>query len=180
MRDAPPGHGWSCGKYTQTVRWLIIAAVLIAPTLGFADEETGQCWDCLQRLALEFPEKNRHEDPSFKDGLSPNSVVGSFARCSLDDSEIPTLQRIIGVFTDARFEKDRVGYVREHLKAIPDLTDGERAGLAGGAWLDLSTTLGVITNRNCRILFQSQFDAGASREWLLQVVKAGRAMRTTP
>jgi hypothetical protein len=59
---------------------------------------------------MEFPEKNPQEDPFYEDELSPGSVVGAFAKCSLDDSEIPVLQQIISVFTDALFRKDGVSY----------------------------------------------------------------------
>jgi hypothetical protein len=162
------------------LRGLVITVFLLVAHHASAAEANRQCWDCLERLAMEFPEKNPQEDPFFEDGLSPGSVVGAFAKCDLDDSEIPVLHRIIGVFTDALFEKDGVAYVREHLKEIPDLSDEDRRKLVDGARQDLSTTLGFITNRNCRILFQSQFDAGASRAWLLQVAKAGRATQIAP
>ena len=164
----------------RTMLWLAAVAVLIPPSAGLADEENHQCWDCLQRLAMEFPEKNPQEDPFFEDALPPSSAVGAFVKCSLDDSEIPVLQQIISVFTDALFKKDGVSYVREHLKGIPDLSDEDRAKLVDGARQDLSTTRGFITNRNCRILFQSQLDIGASRAWLLQVVQAGRARQMSP
>jgi len=164
----------------RTMLWLAAVAVLIPPSAGLADEENRQCWDCLERLAMQFPEKNPQEDPFYEDELSPGSVVGAFVKCSLDDSEIPVLQQIISVFTDALFRKDGVSYVREHLKGIPDVSDEDRAKLVDGARQDLSTTLGFITNRNCRILFQSQLDIGASRAWLLQVVQAGRARQMSP
>ena len=160
--------------------WLAVVAVLIPSSAGLADEENRQCWDCLERLAMEFPEKNPQEDPFFEDALSPSSVVGAFVKCSLDDTEFPVLQQIINVFTDALFKKDGVSYVREHLKGIPDVSDEDQAKLVDGARQDLSTTRGFITNRNCRILFQSQLDIGASRAWLLQVVQAGRARQMSP
>ena len=117
----------------RTMLWLAVVAVLIPPSAGWADEENRQCWDCLKRLAMEFPEKNPQEDPFFEDGISPNSVVGAFVKCSLDDTEIPVLQQIINVFTDALFTKDGLSYVREHLKGIPDLGDEDRAKLVDGA-----------------------------------------------
>jgi hypothetical protein len=159
---------------------LVLAGCLLGTNRVAAQDDNRQCWDCLERLAMTFPEKNPQEDPFFEDGLSPGSVVGAFAKCSLDDSEIPVLQRIIGVLSDALFEKDPLAYVREHLKQIPDLSDADQAKLVDGARQDLSTTLGAITNRNCRIMFQSQFDTGASRAWLLQVIKAGRARQMAP
>lgn len=162
------------------LRGLAVVTFLLIPRWSSADEENRQCWDCLARLAMEFPEKNPQEDPFFESGLPVASAVGAFNKCSLDDTEIPTLRRIIAVFSDALTGKDGVGYVREHLKGIPALNDEEQAKLVDGARQDLSTTLGFITNRNCRILFQSQFDTGASRDWLLQVVKAGRAMQMAP
>ena len=164
----------------RTMLWLAVVAVLIPPSAGLADEESRQCWDCLQRLAMEFPEKNPQEDPFFEDGLPPGSAVGAFVKCSLDDTQIPVLQQIISVFSDALFRQDGVSYVREHLKAIPDLSDEDRAKLVDGARQDLSTTLGFITNRNCRILFQSQLIIGASRAWLLQVIQAGRVRQMSP
>lgn len=129
---------------------------------------------------MQFPEKNPQEDPFFEDEASVASAVGAFEKCSLDDTEIPTLRRIIGVFSDALLVKDGVAYVREHLKAIAELSDEDRAKLVDGARQDLSTTLGYLTNRNCRILFQSQFDTGASRAWLLRVIQAGRAWQMAP
>jgi len=164
----------------EMLRGLVAVSCLLVPCRSSADEENRQCWDCLKRLAMDFPEKNPQEDPFLEDGLSVASVVGAFGKCSLDDSEIATLRRIIGVFSDALFEKDGVAYVREHLKAIPNLSNEDRAKLVDGARQDLSTTLGFLTNRNCRILLQSQFDTGVSRTWLLQVVQAGRAMQMAP
>jgi hypothetical protein len=134
------------------------AVVLEMPCRSSADEENRQCWDCLERLAMDFPEKNPQEDPFLEDGLSVASVVGAFEKCSLDDSESATLRRIIGVFNDALSQKDGVAYVREHLNAIPNLSNEDRAKLVDGARQDLSTTLGFLTNRNCRILLQFQFD----------------------
>ena len=164
----------------EMLRGLVAVSCLLVPCRSSADEENRQCWDCLERLAMDFPEKNPQEDPLLEDGLSVASVVGAFEKCSLDDSEIATLRRIIGVFSDALFEKDGVAYVREHLNAIPNLGNEDRAKLVHGARQDLSTTLGFLTNRNCRILLQSQFDTGASRTWLLQVVQAGRAVQMAP
>ena len=164
----------------RTMLWLAAVAVLIPSSAGLADEGNRQCWDCLKRLAMEFPEKNPQEDPFFEDGLPPYSAVGAFVKCSLDDTEIPVLQQVISVFTDALFKKDGVSYVREHLKGIPNLSDEDQAKLVDGARQDLSTTLGFITNRNCRILFQSQLTIGASRAWLLQVIQAGRARQMSP
>ena len=164
----------------EMLRGLVAVSCLLVPCRSSADEENRQCWDCLERLAMDFPEKNPQEDPFLEDGLAVASIVGAFEKCSLDDSEIATLRRIIGVFSDALFEKDGVAYVREHLNAIPSLSNEDRAKLVNAARQDLSTTLGLLTNRNCRILLQSQFDTGASRTWLLQVVQAGRAVQMAP
>lgn len=154
---------------------LVSLTLFMVPRWSLADVGNHQCWDCLKQLAMQFPEKNPQEDPSFQDELSVTSAVGAFSKCSLDDAEIPMLRQIIGVFSDAQLQKDGVGYVREHLKAISALSDEDRAKLVDGARQDLGTTLGFITNRNCRILFQSQFDTGANRAWLLRVVQAARA-----
>ena len=69
-----------------------------------ADPKSSQCWDCLQRLAMGFPAVNAQEDPSYEQGLTPGSVLPALANCSLDDSEIFTLQQIIKIFTDAQVE----------------------------------------------------------------------------
>jgi hypothetical protein len=79
----------------RTMLWLAAVAILIPPSAGLADEENRQCWDCLKRLAMQFPAKNPQEDPFFEDALPPSSAVGAFVKCSLDDSEIPVLQQII-------------------------------------------------------------------------------------
>ena len=164
----------------EMLRGLVAVSCLLVPCRSSADEENRQCWDCLERLAMDFPEKNPQEDPFLEDGLSVASVVGAFEKCSLDDSESATLRRIIGVFNDALLQKDGVAYVREHLKPIPNLSNEDRAKLVDGARQDLSTTSGFLTNRNCRILLQFQFDNGASRTWLLHVIQAGRAMQMAP
>jgi len=164
----------------EMLRGLVAVSCLLVPCRSSADEENRQCWDCLERLAMDFPEKNPQEDPFLEDELGVASVVGAFEKCSLDDSESSTLQRIIGVFNDARLQKDGVAYVREHLNAIPNLSNEDRAKLVDGARQDLSTTRGFLTNRNCRILLQFQFDNGASRTWLLHVIQAGRAMQMAP
>ena len=164
----------------EMLRGLVAVSCLLVPCRSSADEESRQCWDCLERLAMDFPEKNPQEDPILEEGLSVASVVGAFEKCSLDDSESPTLRQIIGAFNDALLQKDGVAYVREHLNAIPNLSNEDRAKLVDGARKDLSTTLGFLTNRNCRILLQFQFDNGASRTWLLHVIQAGRAVQMAP
>src|ERR1700760_4188827 len=73
----------------RTMLWLAAVTVLIPPSAGLAIEENRQCWDCLQRLAMDFPAKNPQEDPFFEDGLPPSSAVGAFVKCSLDDTENP-------------------------------------------------------------------------------------------
>jgi hypothetical protein len=91
-----------------------------------ADPKSAQCWECLRRLALELPETNPQQDPSYEQGLSPGSVLPALAACSLDDSEITTLQQIIKIFGDARFGPDGPGYVRDQLAQLPQLSSADR------------------------------------------------------
>ncbi len=70
------------------------------PTAGAAPKPP-QCWDCVQRLAMELPAVNENRDQSYEEGLTAGSVLPALSQCSLDDGEIPTLRQIIEVFTDA-------------------------------------------------------------------------------
>jgi hypothetical protein len=92
-----------------------------------ADPKSPQCWDCLQHLAMGLPAVNTQEDPSYEQGLTPGSVLPALANCSLDDGELPTLHRIIKIFTDAQVENGGAEYVRDHLAQLPDVTPDDRA-----------------------------------------------------
>ena len=104
-------------------------------------------------------------------------MLPALANCSLDDSEIPTLQEIIEVFTDAQVERGGAAYVREHLAQMPQVNVDDRAKLVDGAAQDLDTTLRHLVDHNCRILLRSHFDEGASRAWVLQMIERGRDSR---
>jgi hypothetical protein len=126
------------------------------------------------RLAMELPAINAQEDPSYEQGLTPGSVMPALARCSLDDSEIPTLWKIIGVFTDAQVERGGAVYVRDRLAQLPQVSANDRAKLGDGAAQDLDTTLRYLVDHNCRMLLQSHSDEGASRKWILQMIELGQ------
>jgi hypothetical protein len=131
------------------------------------------CWQCLERQAMELPETNPQEDPSYEQGLTPGSVLPALTVCSLDEGEIPNLQRIIKVFTDA-VRGGGAAYVQKHLEQMSQVGPNDRAKLVDGARKDLDTTLRHLTDHNCRILLQSHFDEGASRAWLLHMIALGR------
>ena len=97
-----------------------------------ADPKSPQCWDCLQHLAMGLPAVNAQEDPSYEQGLTPGSVLPALANCSLDDGELPTLHRIIKIFTDAQVENGGAEYVRDHLAQLPDVT--RRRPCQAGRW----------------------------------------------
>jgi hypothetical protein len=139
-----------------------------------ADPLRPQCWDCLQDLIMQQPADNPNEDPAYEQGLTPGSVLPALAQCSLDDSEIPTLQQIIGIFTDASVNRSGVAYVRDHLPEVAKLSAEDRAKLVDGATQDLETTLRHLIDHNCRLLLRSHFDEGAGRRWLLHMVELGR------
>jgi len=151
----------------------VLIMVLAASTAG-ADPKRLQCWDCLQRLAMELPAVNPQEDTFYEQGLTAGSVLPALTQCSLDDGEIPVLQQIIGVFTDALVAGAGAAYVREHLDQIPQLSRDDRAKLTDGAAQSLDSTLRHLTDHNCRIQLKSHFDEGASREWILQMIELGR------
>lgn len=157
-------------------RWRVCLAVLVT-ALGVtgvrADPKNPQCWDCLRRLAMELPATNPQEDPQYEQGLTPGSVLPSLSQCSLDDSEIPSLQQIIRVFTDAQVGNGGVAYVRKHLEQLPQLSKDDQAKLTDGARQDLDSTLRHLIDHNCRLLLQSHFDEGAGRAWLLGMIQIG-------
>ena len=142
-----------------------------------ADPISPQCRDCLQRLASELPAVNPQEDPSYEQGLTPGSVLPALANCSLDDGEIPRLQQILKVFTDAQVGGGGAAYVREHLASLPEVSAEDRAKLVDGATKGLDTTLRHLVDYNCRILLQSHFEEGASRKWVLQIIEIGQKSR---
>jgi hypothetical protein len=177
-RNRPPN-----GKVLATAaRWLsrrtrlacIASLLALAASAAVADPAMPQCWNCIERLAMELPDTNALADPGYEEGLSPASVLPALSQCSLDDGEIPTLQQIIKIFTDAPVEGGGVTYVREHLEQIPKLSADDRAKLTDGARQDLNTTLRHLIDHNCRILLKSHFDEGASRQWILQMIALGR------
>src|SRR5215831_2852123 len=84
------------------VRLALAVLMLALGTLpARADPIRPQCWDCIAKLIMQLPADNPNEDPAYEQGLTPGSVLPALTQCSLDDSEIPTLQQIIGIFTDA-------------------------------------------------------------------------------
>jgi len=157
--------------------WLLLVAALtlsLAPLPARADPIRMQCWDCLQRLAMQLPAVNPQEDLSYEQGLTPGSVLPALATCSLDDSQLPDLRRIIQVFTDAQVKGGGVAYVRQQLERMPEVSADDRAKLLDGARQDLDTTVRHLVDHNCRILLQDHFDEGGSRAWLLHMIDIGR------
>ena len=161
------------GKH-QRLLLTAVVALFLAPSAARADPIRMQCWDCLQRLAMELPAVNPQEDPSYEQGLTPGSVLPALTTCSLDDGQIPDLRRIIQVFTDAQVKGGGVAYVRQQLEHMPEVSAGDRAKLIDGARQDLDTTLRHLVDHNCRILMQAHFDEGGSRAWLLHMIDIGR------
>jgi hypothetical protein len=123
---------------------------------------------------MELPAVNAQQDPSYEQGLTPGSVLPALAQCSLDDGEIPTLRAIIQVFTDAQVDGGGATYVRDHLAQLPAVNADDRVRLVDGATQDLDTTLRHLVDHNCRLLLQSHFDEGASRDWILRMVEIGQ------
>ena len=158
-------------------KWLLLTVALtlfLAPSPSRADPIRMQCWDCLQRLAMELPAVNPQEDPSYEQGLTPGSVLPALSTCSLDDSEIPDLRRVIQVFIDAQVKGGGFDYVRQQLEHMPEVSADDRAKLLDGARQDLDTTVRHLVDHNCRILLQDHFDEGGSRAWLLHMIDIGR------
>jgi hypothetical protein len=160
----------------RTAAHIICSLLALAGSTARAQPEKLQCWDCVQRLAMELPEINAQEDPFYEEGLTPASVLPALSQCSLDDGEIPVLQQIIKIFTDAWVDGGGAAYVREHLDQIPQVSADDRAKLTDGARQSLDSTLRHLIDHNCRILLKSHFDEGASRDWLLQVIQLGREL----
>ena len=160
----------------RTILCLCVAALMVgcASLAARADPINPQCWECVRRLAMQLPEANPQEDPLYEQGLTPGSVLPAFTQCSLDDGELPTLQRIITILTDALVENGGVSYVRDHLAQIPELSADDRAKLVDGARQSLDSTLRHLVDHNCRLLLQSHFDEGASRRWLLNMIQLGQ------
>jgi hypothetical protein len=154
----------------------LAAMLALAGHAAHADPINPQCWECVRRLAMKLPETNPQEDPLYEQGLTPGSVLPALAQCSLDDGEIPTLQEIIEVFTDALVDGGGVAYVREHLAQIPKLSADDRAKLVDGAAQSLDSTLRHLVDHNCRLLLKSHFDEGGSRQWLLKMIKLGEEL----
>jgi hypothetical protein len=123
---------------------------------------------------MQLPAVNAQADPSYEQGLTPGSVLPALSACSFDESEIPVLQQVIQTFTDAQVTGGGVTYVRDHLTLIPEVSADDRAKLVDGAKQDPGTTLRHLVDHNCRLLLQSHFDEGASREWILKMVELGR------
>ncbi|HEY2186858.1 MAG TPA: hypothetical protein VGH39_17855, partial [Xanthobacteraceae bacterium] len=48
-----------------------------------------------------------------------------------------------------------------------------------GARQDLDTTLRHLVDHSCRLLLQSHFDEGASRQWLLHMIELGQKSHET-
>ncbi|MGO9997046.1 MAG: hypothetical protein ACLPKW_04735 [Acetobacteraceae bacterium] len=84
------------------------------------------------------------------------------------------MQQIIKVFNDAQVEHGGATYVRGHLAQLPDVSADDRAKLVDGARQDLDTTLRHLVDHSCRLLLQSHFDEGASRQWILHMIELGQ------
>ena len=84
------------------------------------------------------------------------------------------MQQIIEIFTDAQVKNGGAEYVRDHLAQLPDVNADDRAKLVDGARQDLDTTLRHLVDHNCRLLLQSHFDEGASRDWILHMIELGQ------
>jgi hypothetical protein len=156
------------------------ACVIAVAGVAAADPKNLQCWDCVQRLAMELPAVNPEEDPSYEQGLTPGSVLPALAQCSLDDGELPVLRQTIKIFTDALVDGGGAAYVRDQLARIPQVSAADRARLVDGAVQSLDSTLRHLIDHNCRILLQSHFDEGASRAWILQMIELGRKSNEAP
>jgi hypothetical protein len=128
-----------------------------------AEPEKPQCQDCVESLAMQLPPVSVQEDPFYEEGLSAGSVLPSLARSTLDDDEIPVLQRIIAIFNDVWIESGGTPYVREHLERMPRVNADDRARLMDGAAQSLDSTLRHLMDHNCRILLKSHFDDGVGR-----------------
>ena len=158
---------------TLVTPFLVIA--MAATGKAAADPKHPQCWNCVARLTMELPAVNPQEDPAYEQGLTPGSVLPALSQCSLDDGELPRLQQVIKIFTDALVKGGGASYVREHLGQMPEVSSDDRAKLEDGAKQSLDTTLRHLVDHNCRMLVQSHFDEGASRAWIPTMIELGRS-----
>jgi hypothetical protein len=77
-------------------------------------------------------------------------------RCSWPvGPDIPTLQQLIQVFTNAQVQGGGVAYVQTRLEQLPEVSTDDRAKLGDGARQNLDTTLRHLVDHNCRILLRS-------------------------
>jgi hypothetical protein len=153
---------------------IALLLLLWAASTANAGPRPPQCWDCVESLAMALPENNELQDPTYEQGLTPASVLPALSRCSLDESELPTLETLIDVFTDAWVSGGGVEQVRQQLDQVPKLSSEDRARLVDGARQSLDTTLRHLVDHNCQLLLKSHFDEGASRQWLLRMIRFGR------
>jgi len=157
---------WAGGALAATV-------IAVGAWIAAADPASPQCWGCLRVLAMQLPQVNPQQDPSYEQGLSPGSVLPALSQCSLDDSELPVLRQIIKIFADA-LDDGGVAYVAAHLGQVPTLTADDRARLLDGARQSLDSTWRHLVDHNCRILLRSLFDDGGGRAWILHMIELGR------
>jgi hypothetical protein len=166
-------------RRTSAARLAILWLTLALPGSSAHAASKPQCWDCVERLTMELPEVNPSEDPEYEKGLSPASVLPALSQCSLDDSEIPDLKRIIDIFTEALVDGGGTAYVKDHLASMPQLNAVDRAKLIDGAVQSLDSTLRHLIDHNCRILLKSLFDDGAGQAWILRMIQLGREYDAT-
>ena len=84
--------------------------------------------------------------------------------------------QIIQIFADAQAAQGGAAYVRDHLAQLPDVV--RTTGQVGGRGKqDLDTTLRHLVDHNCRLLLQSHFEEGASRDWILHMIELGQKSR---
>jgi hypothetical protein len=186
IKRAPRASGsrWS-GIQRSAMLFALLMATICTPTVARGmkqsapDRTEPQCWDCIRRLTMELPAVNPQEDPTYERGLTPGSVLPALSECSLDDGEIPRLEQIIKIFTDALVDDGGVVYVRDHLNQMSQLSSDDRARLVDGARQSLDSTLRHLIDHNCRILLKSHFEEGASRGWLLTMIDLGQSSSTT-
>ena len=141
-----------------------------------ADPRSPECWECLERLAMELPATNPQEDPQYEQGLTPGSVLPALSQCSLDDGELPTLRQIIAIFTDALVDGGGAAFVQHQLEQLAQVSAEDRAKLVDGARQSLDSTLRHLIDHNCRLLLRSHFDEGGSRAWILRMIGLGQQL----
>ena len=150
-------HGW-CIYLTSLM--IALAGLTIR-----AEQTKPQCWDCLQRLAMELPPVNAQEDPMYEQGLTSASMLPALSHCSLDDGDSPVLQQIIEIFTDALLGGGGAAYVREHLDQMPQVSMDDRAKLTYGAALSLSFTRRHLIDHNCNRWAQRRSPRAKCARW---------------